>query len=136
MGATAVIVADTSAWVDRVRRRPTRAAARLEELWSRPDEELVTTDAIALELLAGARSESDRRAVEQMIAAFPRIDTTPADFDEAAAIYRACRHQGATPRGLLDCLIAAVAMRIDAAVLHNDRDFDTIAQHVELRIDS
>ena len=34
----------------------------------------------------------------------------------------------------MDCLIAAVAIRESASVLHNDRDFDVIAQHTELQI--
>ncbi|MBA3764697.1 MAG: PIN domain-containing protein [Actinobacteria bacterium] len=38
-------------------------------------------------------------------------------------------------RTLNDCLIAAVAIRSGATVLHSDRDFDAIARHTELRIE-
>ncbi len=34
----------------------------------------------------------------------------------------------------MDCLIAAVAIREGASVLHRDRDFDVIARHTELQI--
>ena len=55
------------------------------------------------------------------------------DNERAGDLYRRCRARGSTIRSLLDCLIAAVAIRVDAAVLHEDRDFDALAQHTELR---
>jgi predicted nucleic acid-binding protein len=57
------------------------------------------------------------------------------DGERAAAIHRACRARGHTVRDIVDCLIAAVAIRNDAVVLHRDRDFDVIARHTELRIE-
>ena len=41
---------------------------------------------------------------------------------------------GDTPRRLVDCLIAAVALAVDAAVVHADADFDVLARHTALRI--
>lgn len=128
-----MILGDSSAWIDRSRRLPTRAAARLEELLG--SDELVTTDAVVMEVLAGARTEAAARSIERMLVLQPRISTERSDFSDAAAIYRACRRRGVTPRSMVDCLIAAVARRVDAAVLHSDRDFDLIAEHVELRVD-
>ena len=55
-------------------------------------------------------------------------------FEEAAALYRACRAQGVTIRSLIDCLIAVLAMAEGVEVLHHDRDFDAIARVVPLRI--
>jgi predicted nucleic acid-binding protein len=98
-------------------------------------DDLVTTDAVVMEVLAGVRTERERRKVAVALAAWPRIATEQQDFDDAAAIYRTCRRRGVTPRSLTDCLIAAVAIRVDAAVLHRDRDFDLIAEHVPLTID-
>jgi predicted nucleic acid-binding protein len=128
----ALILGDSSVWIDAMRRRPTVQAERLPRLST---DELVTTDAVVMEVLAGARSAHEVATVERALAAYRRIPTEQVDFDAAAAVYRACRRRGATPRSLVDCLIAAVAIRVDAAVLHSDRDFDLIAEHVELRID-
>ena len=58
------------------------------------------------------------------------------DYDDAATLYRRCRQQGETVRKLIDCLIAAVAIRGGVPVLHNDRDFDVLARHTELQLDS
>jgi predicted nucleic acid-binding protein len=44
----------------------------------------------------------------------------------SAELYRRCRGRGETVRKLIDCLIAAIAIRERATVLHNDRDFDVL----------
>jgi predicted nucleic acid-binding protein len=48
-------------------------------------------------------------------------------------MYRECRRRGTTIRRLPDCLIAAVAIRADAELLHQDPDFDAIALHWPVR---
>ena len=35
---------------------------------------------------------------------------------------------------LIDCLIAAVAIRGDVPIVHMDTDFDVLAQHTSLRV--
>jgi len=56
------------------------------------------------------------------------------DFEGAATVYRSCRSEGATPRGLIDCMIASIAMRTSASVLVADRDFACIAEVVPLML--
>ena len=63
------------------------------------------------------------------------IPLQPGDFDQAAALYRQCRRRGETVRVLIDCLIGALAIRVDVPVLHCDADFDTLARHTPLRVD-
>lgn len=58
----------------------------------------------------------------------------PADYENAAELYRACRRGAETPRGLLDRLIAVVAMRNDAELLCGDAGFLVIARHSALRL--
>ena len=53
-----------------------------------------------------------------------------ADFDGAVRIYRRCRQAGITARGLIDCMIAAVAWREPAAILARDVDLDRVARVV------
>ncbi|WP_232832058.1 PIN domain-containing protein [Nocardiopsis sp. FIRDI 009] len=50
------------------------------------------------------------------------------DFIHSAALYREARAKGKTIRELHDCLIAAVALRTDAVLVHCDRDFDHLAE--------
>ncbi|HEX5048547.1 MAG TPA: PIN domain-containing protein [Gammaproteobacteria bacterium] len=63
------------------------------------------------------------------------MPTESIDLDAAAMLYRSCRSQGRTVRKLMDCLIAAVALRAGVSVLHADQDFTTIAAVTRLEID-
>jgi predicted nucleic acid-binding protein len=58
----------------------------------------------------------------------------PSDWERAAGIYRACRAGGTTPRTQIDCLVAAVAIRVEVPVLTADRDFAAIARHTPLEL--
>lgn len=127
-----LILADTSAWVDHLRARRTKAARRLESLL---DGGLATTDVVVMEVLAGARDGAHLDTLRRLLLGCEHLPVTSGDYESASAIWRTCRRGGDTPRSLLDCLIAAVAMRTGAAVLHSDRDYDAIARHVHLAVD-
>jgi predicted nucleic acid-binding protein len=57
------------------------------------------------------------------------------DFDGAMRVYRRCRAAGVNPRGLLDCMIAAVAWRRQAALLSHDADMDRLAGVIGIAVD-
>ena len=87
-----------------------------------------------MELLAGVRGQREHATVRARLLALPRLSVRGlTDFEAAAELYRSCRARGATVRRLIDCLIAAVAIRENASVLHNDRDFETLGRHTRLR---
>ena len=65
----------------------------------------------------------------------PQNLTHASDFDAAARIYRRCRAAGVTPRGLIDCLIAAVAWRHEAPLLAHDADLARIAAVIGAPLD-
>ncbi len=88
-----------------------------------------------MELLAGARDEQHLQAMRGMLARATTLGTRPADYEEAAALYRACRRRGETVRKLIDCLITAHAIRARIPVLHADADFAVLARHTELVVD-
>lgn len=47
-----------------------------------------------------------------------------ATSDAAATLYGICRRHGVTPRGLVDCMIASVALRTRSRLLAADGDFE------------
>ena len=87
-----------------------------------------------MEVLAGARDESHLLSLRRLLARAVLLPTQSADYEDAAALYRRCRRQGATVRKLIDCLIAAAAIRAGTAILHHDADFNTLARHTDLRV--
>jgi predicted nucleic acid-binding protein len=129
-----MILADTSAWVEYLRATGSPVDRRMDQLIT-GDADLVTTDVVVMELLAGATKDEELIELRRMLLPFEHLPVDPLDdFETAALLYRQCRHRGETVRALLDCLVAAVAMRTGAAVLHQDRDFDALARHAPLRI--
>ncbi|HEX8054775.1 MAG TPA: PIN domain nuclease [Thermoleophilaceae bacterium] len=131
---TGPIVPDTSAWIEFIRGTGSVANARLRA-FQQFGADLVVTGPVVMEVLAGAQREAQRSRARDLLGRCRYIAVEdPSDYEHAAALYRACRVAGQTLRGQLDCLIAAVAIRIGAAVLHADSDFDVIARHSPLRI--
>jgi predicted nucleic acid-binding protein len=128
-----VTLADTSAWVAHFRGLDTPVDRRLEALLSSGDE-IAITDVIVMELLAGARDAQEEATLRDAMAGLEFLPVLALDWEDAAAIYRTCRRAGATIRNLTDCLIATVAIRHDAAVLADDRDFEIIARHAPLHL--
>ena len=57
------------------------------------------------------------------------------DFEAASRIYRRCRHAGVTPRGMVDCMIAAVAYRRSLALLSWDADLSRVAEVIGIELD-
>ena len=125
---------DSSAWIELFRATGSQTQERLKELIS-ADEAMETTEPVAMELLAGARTARDRRRIKGALAACrPLSIENTADWEDAAAVYQRCRRSGETPRRLLDCLIAAVAIRAGVPILARDRDYELIARHSSLEL--
>jgi len=57
-----------------------------------------------------------------------------ADFEFAAEVFRRARRKGHTIRRATDCMIAAVCIREDVPLLHDDADFDRIADVSDLKV--
>jgi predicted nucleic acid-binding protein len=129
-----LILIDTSAWVEFLRATGSAVHLRLRAALEQ-NVELASTDVVVMEVLAGARDDHDRDELRRLLYGLTLLAVQgPDDFEQAAELYRACRAHGETPRKLTDCLIAAVAIRNDAEVLHADADFLTIARHAPLRL--
>ena len=128
-----MILVDTSAWIDLLRATGHPAHITLKHLLERRSS-IATTEPVIMELLAGTRSRGEGSTLRARLLALPRFTVRRlADYESAAELYRTCRGRGATVRKLIDCLIAAVAIRENATVLHSDRDFDLLARHTRLR---
>ncbi|NLD75883.1 MAG: PIN domain nuclease [Acidimicrobiales bacterium] len=121
------VLVDTSAWVEFDRATGSLIDRRLTELIS-TDGPVAVTEPVVMEVVAGARTDARESDLRRLLARFDllRFDTV-ADFDAASTIYRRCRRVGVTPRGLIDCMIASVALRHGASLLAVDSDLLSVA---------
>ncbi|MES2632186.1 MAG: PIN domain nuclease [Pseudomonadota bacterium] len=122
-----MLLVDSSVWIDVGRAIATDATRFLD---ARDDhDEIATTGIIVHEVLQGVKSDV---LYEDLLTRFwamlilePRQIAT---YEVAAQLYRRARLMGLTIRKPNDCLIAAIALEHGALLVHNDRDFLSLAQ--------
>lgn len=131
-----MILVDTSAWVEFDRATGSAVDRRLSQLITHTDE-VAVTEPIVMEVLAGARDDRREADLRRLMDRFHLLRFDPVvHFDGAVRIYRTCRRAGVTPRGMVDCMIAAVALSSGAAVLAQDRDLTALAAVIDLTLDA
>jgi predicted nucleic acid-binding protein len=130
-----VILADTSAWVEYDRATGSSVDRRLAALIESAGP-VAVTQPVVMEVLAGARDDRRESDLQRLLLRFELLSfDAVADFDGAVRIYRRCRAAGVTPRGMVDCMIASVAWRREAAVLAHDADMDRVARVIGIELD-
>ncbi|WP_017578781.1 type II toxin-antitoxin system VapC family toxin [Nocardiopsis valliformis] len=123
-----IYLLDSSAWVEYFRSTGSETNDFVRELIE-DGAHLATTEPVAAEVLSGARNTSEVLRLERLTNGLIQLSLdNRLDFHHSASIYREARSKGKTIRKLYDCLIAAVAMRTDAVLVHCDRDFDHLAE--------
>ena len=124
-------VVDTSVWIDYFNGVPTRETALLDGLLG--VEPIVIGDIILVEVLQGFDTERD---LQEARAALDRLLFQPmVGRDVALAAvrnYRELRARGVTVRKTIDMLIATFCIENGHRLLHADRDFVPIAEHLGL----
>ncbi len=128
-----MILVDTSAWIEHFRRQ---GSFDLEgEIGL---DEVVTCLPVIQEVLQGFDDERVFRIAREAMLALPVVESPLGVevIEEAVDLYRRARRAGVTVRSVVDCLVAACALRGSLAVLHHDRDFDALARVAPLEVRS
>jgi predicted nucleic acid-binding protein len=128
------VIVDSSVWINYLAKKSIWQAKRLDR--ELDQERLVgLTDVIYTEVLQGIKHDHELLIVERHLLDFPilRLEGLD-DFRKAAQLYRTARRKGHTIRNLADCFIAAVCIREKRPLLHNDVDFDRLAQCSDLQV--
>lgn len=128
------MVVDTSVWIDLLNGRDTPKVQLLARALE--DGDLILLPGLVLtEVLQGLANDADAdRVAEAMMALQIPPELDEEDYVRAAALYRACRAQGTTPRSTIDCLIAQICLVLDMPILAQDRDYEAIARVAPLRV--
>jgi hypothetical protein len=130
-----VILVDSSVWVEYDRATGSPPHLRLKSLID-ADGPIAITEPVAMEVLAGAHDDRREAGLRRLLGRFEMLSfDAVTDFDGAVRIYRRCRAAGVTPRGMLDCMIAAVAWRRGATLLAHDADMSRVAHVIEIELD-
>jgi predicted nucleic acid-binding protein len=131
-----MILADTSAWVEYDQATESRVDQRVSELIA-DEGPLAITEPVMMEVLAGGRTDESEEDLRRLLLRFHLLQFDSAvDFDSAGRIYRRCRQVGVTHRGLIDCMIASVALRLGATLLAHDADMIRVAKVMGIEMDA
>ncbi len=128
-----MIVVDFSVWIAHLRDSDTPEVRKLRA-FDDPDQILVG-DLILLEVLQGARDERAASLVEQQMRQFEiAAMLSPALAPRVARNYRLLRDRGVTPRKTIDMIIGTFCIEGGHRLLHADRDFEPLVEHLGLLI--
>ena len=123
---------DTSVWIDFFSGRPKPEAGLLRTMLA-DGEDICVCGVVLTEVLQGIREDKAFDDVHRRLSDLVYLPATKQEFVRAAQIYRRLRKAGLTVRKPIDCIISAVCLQHDVALLHNDRDFDAVARYFPLK---
>ena len=128
-----MILVDSSVWIGYLRGHRTPATAKLEAAADR--EPLLVGDLILLEILQGARDEFHAARIERALRQFALVSLLDADLaPRAARNYRRLRELGITIRKTADIIIGTFCIEHRHVLLHDDRDFAPMQEHLGLAV--
>jgi predicted nucleic acid-binding protein len=127
-----VILVDSSVWIDFFNGRESRQTDVLGRLLRR--RVLLTGDLILAEVLQGFRHKRDMEAARRALLSLPYADMVGQEVAlSSAQNYRLLRRRGVTARKTIDVIIATFCLRQGHVLLHSDRDFEPMREHLGLR---
>ena len=128
-----MIVVDSSVWIAVIRGIATPQSMRLRAMANMAD--ILLGDIVLLELLQGAQNEGHAANLQKRLSAFNVVSMlSPEIAIKAAENFRRLRSKGITVRKSADLIIGTYCMERGHSLLHADRDFNPMAEHLGLRI--
>ena len=95
---------------------------------------LLTGDLILAEVLQGFRQERDMEAARRALLSLQYADMVGQEVAlRSAQNDRLLRQRGITARKTVDVIIATFCLRHGHVLLHGDRDFEPMREHLGLR---
>lgn len=126
-------IVDTSVWINYLN-NIIDEQTDLTDSFIKKDE-IFMLPVIVQEVLQGIKEEKHFELTKIALLELPLLPYNDVEMAvSAASLYRYLKLKVVTIRKPNDCLIAAICIKQDIPILHNDRDFDNIAKHTSLKI--
>jgi hypothetical protein len=128
-----MIVVDSSVWIDHLRDVKNTAVRTLRTIDEPQD--IIVGDLVLLEVLQGARNEHHAAIIEQNLRQFRIESMLGMELAvQAARNFRLIRERGVTIRKTVDLIIGTFCIMHGHVLLHTDRDFQPMVDHLGLRV--
>jgi hypothetical protein len=124
-----VILVDTSVVIDYLKGKQTQKSELFDRIID-TDLDFCISVLTYQELLQGAKNDKEFEQIKSFFATgiILPLPTDKRFFEQSAQMYFTLRRQGKTVRSTIDTIIAAQAVSGGYILLHDDRDYDVIAE--------
>ena len=121
---------DTSVWIESLKKN---SKFKIQKNFK--EHEIFLCLPVYQEILQGIRDDAAFLAVKKALDYSKFLEETLSKeiFEEATSIYRQARKKGITIRSSDDCLIASIAIKNHATIIHKDRDYSEISKFTVLK---
>jgi predicted nucleic acid-binding protein len=128
-----MILVDSSVWIDYFNGRITRQTNILDALIGR--DLIVVGDLILTEVLQGFQRDKDFNKAGELFDSFIFKEMLGKEIAiKSARNYRILRKNGVTVRKTIDVIIATFCIENNLSLLHSDRDFRVMEEHLALKV--
>lgn len=127
-----MILVDSSVWIDYFDGNQTLQSDWLDSALG--SKLIIMGDLILTEVLQGFQSNNDFKTARDLLLMIPFISMGGQTIAlKSAANFRLLRKKGVTVRKTIDVIIGTFCIHNQLTLLHCDRDFDPMVQHLDLK---
>ena len=127
-----MVLVDSSVWVNYFNGTITWQTEIFDQMLQQIP--LLTGDLILTEVLQGFRSDKDFRKAKEIMSILPCKEMVGTNIAiQSAENYRKLRKKGITVRKTIDVIIGTFCITKNIPLLHDDKDFDPMAEHLGLK---
>jgi len=128
-----MVIVDSSAWIEYFRDGEPSVVECVDQCLDR--ELAAIGDLVYCEVLQGIKFSRERQTIYSLFLTLPQYEMVGFPIAErAASNYRLLRSRGVTVRKTIDVIIGTFCAENDFSIIHYDRDFDLMADHIGLEI--
>ncbi len=127
-----MILVDSSVWINYFNGKMTWQTEILDQMLQQVP--IYTGDLILTEVLQGFRKDSEYKKAREVLSILPCKQLGGYDIAiQSAENYRTLRKKGITVRKTIDIIIGTFCITENIPLLHDDRDFDPMKEHLSLK---
>ncbi|NOQ41123.1 MAG: PIN domain-containing protein [Desulfuromusa sp.] len=126
-----MILVDSSVWINYFNGKTTWQTEMLDQMLQQIP--ICTGDLILTEVLQGFRKDSEYKKASEVLSILPCKQIGGYNIAiQSAENYRILRKKGITFRKTIDIIIGTFCIAENIPLLHDDRDFDPMKEHLSL----
>lgn len=127
-----MVLVDSSVWANYFNGTSTWQTEILDQMLQQIP--VLIGDLILTEVLQGFRSDKDFRKAKKIMSILPCKEMVGTNIAiQSAENYRKLRKKGITVRKTIDVIIGTFCITKNIPLLHDDKDFDPMAEHLGLK---